>query len=224
MQTATTPTAIRQRADRVRGHIIRYFAVQPNRARPSSEALACLVEQSYALVCKAHHDSQPVIQWRAQELKFIRPPLAMQALAKGIATSFRCLWFEEAKRHGDGRIGWRWYHYGSSSKLRSWAAMFVFEKTWKAADRFAHFELMKNENPEPGARRTFVSNMRDEWVARLCGGLTQREIESWVVQEWRLARSRARARGHKHNRLPPRSMSYEDVARWLDEAIGSWQG
>jgi hypothetical protein len=214
MQAATNLKPTRQRSDRVRGHIIRYFAAQPSRARPTPATLACLVAQSYALIAKAHHDAQPVIQWRAQDTTYLRPPLAMQTLAKAIAGTFGCLWFEEGSP--------RWYHYGGSSRLRVWAAMFVFEKTWKACDRFAHYELMRNTTPEHGARRTFVSNTRDEWVARLCEDLPEREIESWVVQEWKLARSKARARGHKHNRQPPRSMSYEDVGRWLGGVIESW--
>lgn len=215
MQTATTPTPIRKRGDRVRGQIIRDFARRQNMARPRTVDYWSLIEGACLSVDCAKHDARPVLQWLAHETDYERPPLAMQTLAKGIAQWFGCLWFEEGSP--------RWYHYGSSSKLRSWAAMFAFEKTWKAADRFAHYELLKNENPEPGARRTFVSNTRDEWVARICGGIPQREIEPWVVQEWKLARSRARARGHKHNRQPPRSMSYEDVARWLDDVIGSWQ-
>lgn len=215
MQTATNPTTIRRRGDRVRGCIIRDFAREQNRARPAPRDYLKLIEVATYCVDEAHHDARPVLQWLAQDTEYERPPLAMQRLARATAQTFGCVWFEEGVP--------RWYHYGSSSKLRSWAAMFVFEKTWKACDRFAHYELLKNENPEPGARRTFVSETRDEWVARFCGELPQREIEPWVVQEWKLAKSKARARGHKHNRQPPRSMSYEDVARWLDDVIGSWQ-
>ena len=214
MQTATNPTETRQRGDRVRGTIILQYGRDNNR-RPTPATSLRMIETAVQRVYSAHHDAQPVIQWRAQETVYARPPRAMQQLAKTIAGAFGCLWFEEGSP--------RWYHYGSSSKLRSWAAMFVFDKTWAACDKFAHYELMKNKNPEPGARRTFVSETRDEWVVRLCGELSQREIEPWVVKEWELARSRARMRGHKHNRQPPRSMSYEDVARWLDDAIGSWQ-
>jgi hypothetical protein len=214
MQTATNPRPTRQRGDRVRGYVIRDFALLQHRARPTPAVYLKLIEVATYWIDNAHHDAQPAIQWHAQDTTYARPPLAMQALAKVIAETFGCIWFEEGSP--------RWYHYGGSSRLRAWAAMFVFEKTWTACDRFAHYELLKNENPDHGARRTFVSNTRDEWVARLCEDLPEREIESWVVQEWKLARSKARARGHKHNRQPPRSMSYEDVARWLGDVIESW--
>lgn len=222
MQTATKTTPTRQHGDRVRGYLIRDFASTSSRSRPTPALLLPLIAGAVERIDNAHHDAQPAIQWLAQETEYTRPPRAMQQLAKAIAQAFGCLWFQETQREplGDGI---RWYHYGGSSRVRVWAAMFVFDRTWKAADRFAHYELLKNENPEPGARRTFVSDTRGEWVARLCGELPEREIESWVVQEWKLARSKARARGHKHNRQPPRSMSYEDVARWLDDVIGSWQ-
>jgi len=199
----------------VRGYIIRDFSLLQNTRRPTPNQYLKLTEVATYWIDEAHHDAEPVLQWHAQEIDYERPPVAMQQLAKGIAQTFGCLWFEEGVP--------RWYHYGGSSRLRVWAAMFVFEKTWKAADKFAHYELMKSTIPEDGARRTFVSDTRAEWVARLCEYLPEREIESWVVQEWKLARSKARARGTKHNRQPPRSMSYEDVARWLDGVIESWQ-
>lgn len=214
MQTATNLKPIRQRSERVRGHIIAAFGGERNRTRPTPARYLQIIEHAVDRIDTAHHDAQPVIQWRAQDTTYRKPALAMQALAKAIAETFGCIWFEEGSP--------RWYHYGGSSRLRAWAAMFAFEKTWKACDRFAHYELMKNTTPEHGARRTFVSDTRDEWVARLCEDLPEREIESWVVQEWKLARSKARARGHKHNRQPPRSMSYEDVGRWLDGVIESW--
>lgn len=222
MQTATNPTPTRKRGDRVRGYIIRDFALLQNTRRPTPNHYLKLIEVATYWVDEAMHDAGSVIQYRAQETDYQRPPVAMQQLAKGIAQTFGCLWFEESQQQplGPGR---RWYHYGGSSRLRVWAAMFVFEKTWKAADRFAHYELMKSTIPEDGARRTYVTDTRAEWVARLCEYLPEREIEPWVVQEWKLARSKARARGTKHNRQPPRSMSYEDVARWLDDVIGSWQ-
>ena len=214
MQTATSPTPTRQRGDRVRGTLILQFGGYKNR-RPTPATSLAMIETAVRRVDDAHHDAQPVIQWRAQEIVYERPPRAMQQLAKAIAETFGCMWFEEGSP--------RWYHYGGSSRLRAWSAMFVFEKTWAACDKFAHYELTKNQNPEPGARRTFVSRARAEWVARLCGELPEREIEQWVRQEWKLARSRARARNNGAKRIPPRSMSYEDVARWLDGVIESWQ-
>ncbi len=221
MQTAKIPKQTRQHSDRVRGYLIRDFAIVLHKPRPTPLYLLPVIDSAVRRIEGAHHDARPVLQWFASDTEYARPPKAMQQLAKGIAETFGCIWFQETQREpvGDGK---RWYHYGGSSRLRVWAAMFVFQRAWNTADRFAHYELLKNENPEPGARRTFVSETRDEWVARLCGELPEREIESWVVQEWKLARSKARARGHKHNRQPPRSLSYEDVARWLDEVIGSW--
>lgn len=215
MQTATNLKPIRQRADRLRGYLIRDFSIVVHSTHPSTEYVLTVIDSAVRRIDNAHHDARPVLQWHAQEIDYERPPLAMQTLAKAIAQAFGCLWFEEGVP--------RWYHYGGCSRLRVWAAMFVFGQTWKACDRFAHYELMKNTRPEHGARRTFVSETRDEWVAQLCGELAEREIEPWVVQEWKLARSKARARGTKHNRQPPRSMSYEDVARWMDDVIGSWQ-
>ena len=225
MQTATSrtiPIPLRQRGDRVRGHIIRAFAMLPLKNRPMAGHVHLIIERSVRRVDDAHNDSQPLIQWLAQETAYARPPKAMQALAKGIARAIGCIWFEEREGQpsSDRR---RWYHYGGSSKLRVWVAMFLFEKSWDACDAFAHYELLKLGTEHTGERRTFVSEQREAWVERLCALLPEREIESWVVQEWRLAKSKARARGHKHNRQPPRSMSYEDVARWLDGVIESWQ-
>ncbi len=222
MQTEiqTTPIPIKQRGDRVRDYVIRRFASLPLKNRPMAGQVHVIIDRSLQRVDDAHHDARPYLQWFAQETEYARPPKAMQALAKGIARAAGCIWFEESER-APGHCR-KWYHYGGSSKLRVGIAWFLFEESWGACDRFAHYELLKQGTQHTGERRTFVSEQREAWVGRLCELLPEREIESWVVQEFKLAKSKARAR-HKHNRQPPRSMSYEDVSRWLDGVIESWQ-
>ena len=175
-------------------------------------AAADLLVRAVRRVDDANHDSSPRLQWHAFETSYQKPPHAMRDLWKLVARAFGLVWFAE----GYPVV---WYHYGGSSRLRVELATYCARSLWKMCERYTRKENLKQGITDNAEGIAFNNATRTSWVAEL-GELTPtREIEEWASEAWRVERARERARHRDPDAFVPRSMSYEQVSRWLDDVI-----
>lgn len=205
----------RKRGGRVRGAVMMEFGpaggitVQPHHA-------ADLLTRAVKRVDDANHDAQPNVQFHAFETQYQQPPLAMRETFEVVSWAFGIIWFAEGSPI-------RWYHYGGSSRLRVEVAMFCARKLWTFCNRFAEKENIKQGFDEDarGDAIAFNNTQRHAWIGAVKNLMQPREIESWVLEAWRVEQNRERTRRSNPGGFVPRTMSYEQVSRWLDDVIES---
>lgn len=197
----------------MRGAIMMDFGPMLSRTiTPESACSATL--RAIEKVNDAHHDAEPRVQWSAYETTYQQPPIAMADLWRHLGRAFGVIWFSEG-------YPVRWFHYGGSSRLRVEVAHYCARQLWKMCERYTKKENLKAGIGDNAKAIAFNNAERHRWIDTFAETLPSREIEPWVLAAWRVEKNRERRRHRDPDAFVPRTMSYEQVARWLDDVVES---